>query len=263
MGPRGAGVQGRWPLRGRPPADPGHQRATNTRFEIGNAPGSNSASAFQRRVQGWHGCNEGRSARSPATDPAVGERRGSPECRRVSATEPDRRAGALTGTHADCDSGQLEDLARVADPRVRPQGADQLDRFDKVADPLLDRNLERRVLLDLAEADTKDCPARAEPIERGDLLRNMDRMIGRQYEDTDPEPNGRGDPSRPAKHGQRVETLGAVEGVVANPQILEANSFGSLRHLPDNGQRDRVYDTMRQRHTHGSRVGQNHVDHSR
>src|SRR5689334_8038641 len=95
------------------------------------------------------------------------------------AAEPDRWMRPLHGLERDRATLEAEDLAAIVDGRLRPQRLDELDRLAEPPHAALARHPEVAVVVGTPQADAEDRAAPADDVERGHLVRDVDRMAHR------------------------------------------------------------------------------------
>jgi hypothetical protein len=110
-----------------------------------------------------------------------------------------------------------------------------------------------------AEAQAEDGAPIADVIEAGPLVRDMDRVVHRQYDDRRTEPDRRRDRGGIGQHHHRVETEDVVESVFGYPQIAEPERFGALRDPSHHCHVDWLGRAVRQRHAQRNLVFQGHA----
>ncbi len=110
-----------------------------------------------------------------------------------------------------------------------------------------------------AEPHAENGAAVADVVEAGPLVRHMDRVVHRQYDDGRAEPDRRRDRGGIGQHDHRVETEHVVEGVFGHPQIAEPERFGALRDPSHRRHVDRLGRAVRQRHAKRDLVFQGHA----
>jgi len=110
-----------------------------------------------------------------------------------------------------------------------------------------------------AQADPKDRPAIADIVQTGPLVRDVDRVVDRQYDDGAPKADGGGDRGRIGQHHHGVEAENVVHSIFRYPQISEPESLGALRDPAHRRHIYRVRRAMRQCHAKGGCVLQGHA----
>ena len=99
----------------------------------------------------------------------------------------------------------------------------------------------------------------ADVIKAGPLVRHMDRVMHRQYNDRRAEPDRRRDRRSISQHHHRVEAEDVVESIFGHPQIAEPEGFGALRDPSHRLHVDRLGRAMRQRYAQRDLVLQSHA----